>query len=93
MLELLYRASLGEEFLAKIEVEVNGALVTTARRFEQLALTRRDWLSLAAMSLPATNVRASTRHVNTVTGPVEAGKLGRTLMHEHIIIDFVGAAA
>jgi len=27
----------------------------------------------------------------TVRGPVDAGKLGLTLMHEHILVDFIGA--
>ena len=31
------------------------------------------------------------RTVHTVTGPVPAGELGLTLMHEHVLVDFVGA--
>lgn len=30
--------------------------------------------------------------VATVTGPVSADTLGRTLMHEHVLVDFIGAA-
>ncbi len=29
--------------------------------------------------------------VNTVTGPLEASKIGLTLIHEHILVDFIGA--
>ena len=29
--------------------------------------------------------------VETVTGPVDAGELGMTLSHEHVLVDFVGA--
>lgn len=28
----------------------------------------------------------------TVTGPIRPGELGRTLMHEHVVVDFIGAA-
>jgi predicted metal-dependent phosphotriesterase family hydrolase len=35
---------------------------------------------------------ASTRQVQTVTGPVASSQLGRTLMHEHVLLDFIGAA-
>ena len=31
------------------------------------------------------------RRVVTVRGPVEAGELGTTLVHEHVLVDFVGA--
>ena len=29
--------------------------------------------------------------VNTVRGPVPLDKLGTTLMHEHVLVDFIGA--
>src|SRR6478609_10898163 len=32
-----------------------------------------------------------TDFVNTVTGPISPGKLGFTLIHEHIMVDFIGA--
>jgi phosphotriesterase-related protein len=48
---------------------------------------RRDFLgSLAAASAPG-----AERTVQTVTGPVPVSKLGTTLMHEHGMVDFVGA--
>lgn len=28
--------------------------------------------------------------IHTVTGPIDSGKLGRTLPHEHVMVDFVG---
>ncbi len=47
-------------------------------------MTRRTFLAaLAAPRRPG---------VNTVTGPVSPGRLGTTLMHEHVIVDFAGAA-
>src|SRR5262245_66350558 len=31
------------------------------------------------------------RLVSTVTGPLGADRLGLTLMHEHVLVDFIGA--
>lgn len=31
-------------------------------------------------------------HVMTVTGPIDANTLGKSLIHEHILVDFIGAA-
>ena len=38
----------------------------------------------------AQDVRAS-RAVESVTGPLAADRLGLTLMHEHVLVDFIGA--
>ena len=47
---------------------------------------------------PAAVARATTRQpsdasglVQTVTGPIAAARLGLTLMHEHVLVDFIGA--
>ncbi|MCY7359248.1 MAG: phosphotriesterase [Rudanella sp.] len=50
--------------------------------------TRRSFLRTASV-LPFLSRPKST--VNTVTGPLEASKMGLTLIHEHILVDFVGA--
>ncbi|MBD2704057.1 phosphotriesterase [Spirosoma sp. BT702] len=52
-------------------------------------LSRRSFLrsSLAACSL----LRRPERIVHTVTGPMPASKMGLTLIHEHILVDFIGA--
>jgi phosphotriesterase-related protein len=57
---------------------------------------RRSFLgTLGAGALAATaslrRARAAEQYVNTVTGPIPPGKLGVTLMHEHVLVDFVGA--
>lgn len=63
-------------------------------------MTRRSLLGLGLFaaacarpgsSRPATrkNTRAGT--IETVTGPLGADQLGLTLMHEHVLVDFVGA--
>jgi predicted metal-dependent phosphotriesterase family hydrolase len=62
-------------------------------------MTRRHWLLLAlgagACASPRIENRAKTaghtRRIQTVTGPVEADQLGVTLMHEHVMVDFIGA--
>lgn len=58
----------------------------------QLSWSRRQWLGMAALTLVPPAPSADTRRVNTVTGPVASSQLGRTLMHEHVLLDFIGAA-
>jgi phosphotriesterase-related protein len=41
---------------------------------------------------PASPVPAGESRIDTVTGPVPAERLGTTLMHEHVLVDFIGAA-
>jgi len=53
--------------------------------------TRREWLALTAGFVAQSGALASLRTVNTVTGAVTLAQLGRTLMHEHLLIDFIGA--
>ena len=60
-----------------------------------MRLSRREWLA-GAVALPAlealrlqTDVRP--RVVQTVLGQVQADTLGVTLMHEHVLVDFIGA--
>ena len=60
-------------------------------------MTRRSFLALAATAAGCA-ARAGGRRssgaastVHTVTGPVPADRLGVTLMHEHVLVDFVGA--
>jgi len=56
---------------------------------------RRDLFKAAGMALGTireSRAAADTNHqINTVLGPVPLADLGRTLMHEHILIDIVGA--
>lgn len=64
-------------------------------------LSRRAWLagSLAWLAgcagrtrAGATGDRTAPATIETVTGPVPADRLGVTLMHEHVLVDFAGAA-
>jgi phosphotriesterase-related protein len=56
---------------------------------------RRQFLTSLAGGLSVISVHnrtvAATSAVNTVTGPVQPQALGITLMHEHVLVDFVGA--
>ena len=54
--------------------------------------SRRGWLGViySTLAIPARPVSAGT--IQTVTGAVSAAALGRTLVHEHIVLDFIGAA-
>jgi phosphotriesterase-related protein len=60
-------------------------------------MTRRDFLfsgaAIAALA-PAGCVTSSglSGSIMTVTGPIRPGALGRTLIHEHVVVDFIGAA-
>ena len=53
-------------------------------------MTRRELLA-GAVGLLAGSQSARPRGVQTVTGPVAADRLGLTLMHEHVLVDFIGA--
>jgi phosphotriesterase-related protein len=59
-------------------------------------LSRRAWIAGVLAALPAVRQRSSAPsaegRVETVTGPVSAALLGVTLMHEHLLVDFIGAA-
>ncbi len=66
-------------------------------------LSRREWIAGTAAllggacasggvkdSVAAGPARAQT--VQTVTGALDADRLGLTLMHEHVLVDFIGAS-
>lgn len=54
----------------------------------QTYLTILGFLFLTACQAPT-----PSGAIQTVRGPVTADKLGRTLIHEHILVDFIGADA
>jgi phosphotriesterase-related protein len=58
-------------------------------------ISRREWLAAAAAILgggwaPVGQGGASGA-IHSATGPVAADRLGVTLMHEHVLVDFIGA--
>src|SRR5579872_466839 len=58
-------------------------------------MKRRDLFKAAAMALGTireSRAAVDTSHrINTVLGPVPPADLGRTLIHEHVLTDIVGA--
>jgi phosphotriesterase-related protein len=64
-------------------------------------MNRRDWITGTAHLLvidPIAAARATALQpsdasgvVQTVTGPIPSARLGLTLMHEHVLVDFIGA--
>lgn len=60
-------------------------------------LNRRDFitstaLAAAALTGCATGGTPDEGRIMTVTGAVLPAELGRTLIHEHVVVDFIGAA-
>src|SRR5687768_4166300 len=65
------------------------------------AFSRREWLAGTLAWLAGCAGRAPGRtpaglgradRIDTVSGPLAADRLGVTLMHEHVLVDFIGAA-
>jgi phosphotriesterase-related protein len=58
-------------------------------------ISRREWLAGAAAVLGGAwaplGQRGASGAIHTVTGPVAVDRLGVTLMHEHVLVDFIGA--
>ncbi len=60
-------------------------------------MNRRDFLRLGGIGLGGLCASAgayankSATGVMTVQGPIPASRLGRTLIHEHVLVDFIGA--
>jgi predicted metal-dependent phosphotriesterase family hydrolase len=63
-----------------------------------MLLSRRNCLTLslgmvgAALAVPASAQPSARRSIQSVAGPLDPAQLGVTLMHEHVLVDFVGAA-
>ena len=64
-----------------------------------MASTRREWLAgclgvMGATMAPPASAQPSARRraIETVGGAIEPAQLGVTLMHEHVLVDFIGAA-
>jgi phosphotriesterase-related protein len=57
------------------------------------SLSRREWLSGTLTLLAGGCAARGPAGVETAIGPVGTNSLGVTLVHEHILVDFIGAAA
>lgn len=62
-----------------------------------MRITRRTFLKKSAVLLGGLNFIASCEHqtpttqIMTVNGWMPASQMGNTLIHEHILVDFIGA--
>ena len=59
-------------------------------------MNRRNFFKTSAAAIGAIQVgffasANATPEINTVLGPIPPGNLGRVLMHEHVLEDFIGA--
>jgi phosphotriesterase-related protein len=70
---------------------------------KRIDVSRREWLAgcvglaagtitTTALAAPASARQAPRRGIATVAGAIEPAQLGLTLMHEHVLVDFIGAA-
>ena len=70
---------------------------------DRAVISRRQWLTGCLILLggpfgPAVNRRLQSAaaqgidRIDSVTGPIAVDKLGLTLMHEHVLVDFIGAS-
>ncbi len=53
-------------------------------------ISRKKFLLIAAGAL-LTSAKKSSKIIMTIDGPVNADQLGITLIHEHLLVDFIGA--
>ena len=59
-----------------------------------MRLSRRSFLAASVAGLTTAHLVAAAKPapvINTATGPIAADALGLTLIHEHILVDFIGA--
>ena len=62
------------------------------RRRQFLKIATAGWLAAPATTRASLSEPVKTDPVvNTVLGPKSPGSLGMTLMHEHVLVDFIGA--
>lgn len=64
----------------------------TPREFAQRALIGASALSFFSSGCGTLSNRPAARSIRTVTGTIRADDLGITLPHEHVLVDFIGAA-
>ncbi len=56
-----------------------------------MILSRRSFLAASMAGLSTATIAKPAPVINTATGPIAADALGLTLIHEHILVDFIGA--
>ena len=56
-----------------------------------MLLSRRNFLLLTTGGILASACKKPDPIVMSVNGPLDADQLGKTLIHEHFLVDFIGA--
>jgi phosphotriesterase-related protein len=56
-----------------------------------MSLSRKEFLLLASGGLLAPAYKRPNPHIMTINGPIKASQMGKTLIHEHFLVDFIGA--
>lgn len=56
-----------------------------------MIFSRRSFLAASLTGFATATIAQPAPVINTVAGPVSADTLGLTLIHEHILVDFIGA--
>src|SRR5688572_28849049 len=56
-----------------------------------MQLSRRNFLLLTASGFLTNACKKPVPIVMSVNGPLKADQLGKTLIHEHFLVDFIGA--
>jgi len=90
----------GEMWLDDVPIGTPSSRRKRRREMRTERMTRRDFLKAAALarvgslgqrSALAVAVAEERPMIQTVCGPLPPEELGVTLMHEHILVDFIGA--
>jgi phosphotriesterase-related protein len=56
-----------------------------------MSITRREFLYLAAGAFSGFGFRRAEFNIQTINGLISPDRLGTTLIHEHFLVDFIGA--
>jgi len=56
-----------------------------------MLLSRREFLLVTTGGILATTRKAADPSVMSINGPITQDQLGKTLVHEHFLVDFIGA--
>lgn len=54
-------------------------------------MSRREFIAAGGAAFSLRHSRAAGAEIHTVMGPVRGEELGSTLIHEHVLVDFIGA--
>ena len=56
-----------------------------------MPISREEFLLIVSGGLLATSCKRPESIIMTINGPIKASQMGKTLIHEHFLVDFIGA--